>query len=105
MLPNVADRKKMKFFEPALTDHEIEHHRSRGKYSRHVVFLTSSRQKVSDFGSDTIIGAAGGGIGDLGREELVGGKAGGLSGSLQDGGEGLRQHAGAGNNRVQYIER
>ena len=33
-------------------------------------------------------------------EELVGGKAGGLSGSLQDGGEGLRQGAGAGNQHV-----
>ena len=46
------------------------------------------------------IGAAGVGIGDLGREELVGGKAGGLSGSLQDGGEGLRQGTGAGNQHV-----
>ena len=46
------------------------------------------------------IGAAGVGIGDLGREELVSGKAGGLSGSLQDGGEGLRPGAGAGNQHV-----
>ena len=42
------------------------------------------------------IGAAGVGIGDLGREELVGGQAGGLSGALQEGGEGLRPGAGAG---------
>ena len=46
------------------------------------------------------IGAAGVGIGDLGREELVGGKAGGLSGSLQDGGEGRGQGGGAGNELV-----
>ena len=51
------------------------------------------------------IGAAGVGIGDLGREELVGGKAGGLSGSLQDGAEGLRQGAGAGNQHVHIIGR
>ena len=49
----------------------------------------------------TGIVAAGVGIGDLGREELVGGLP-RHPGSLQDGGEGLRQCAGAGNDRV-YI--
>ena len=51
------------------------------------------------------IGTAGGGIGDLGREELVGGQAGGLSGALQDGGEGLRPGAGAGNQHVHIVGR
>ena len=74
---------------------------SPGQPRRHLAeldFLLFAPSEKAPHG--TGIGAAGVGIGDLGREELVGGKAGGLSGSLQDGGEGRRQHSGAGNNRV-----
>ena len=46
------------------------------------------------------IGAAGVGVGDPGREELVGGEDGILPGSLQEGGESLRQGGGAGNQLV-----
>ena len=51
------------------------------------------------------IGAAGVGIGDLDCEKLVGGQAGGLSGAPQDGGEGLSQGAGTGNQHVHIIGR
>ena len=50
------------------------------------------------------IGAAGVGVGEAGREELVVGEDCILPGALQEGGEGHRPGAGAGNNRV-HIER
>ena len=48
------------------------------------------------------IGAAGVGVGEAGREELVGGENCILPGALQEGWEGHRSGAGAGNNRI-YI--
>ena len=51
------------------------------------------------------IGAAGGGVGEAGREELVGGEDGILPGALQEGGEGHRPCAGAGNAHVHLLVR